>query len=181
METINNDEVWKEIIGYEGIYSVSSHGRIRRDVGYKGLCKTGRILKASTNNWGYLTIGLHAYKKRKTFRVNRLVAINFINIDHTGLEVNHKDGNKLNNHISNLEFVTSSENQKHSYRLGNRKKNNSRGESIGTAKLKKKEILFIRKLYAKGGMSQQKIANMFNVTQTTIGLIVRKLRWGWLK
>lgn len=79
--------------------------------------KFGReiILKQTKSKYGYLTVGLYKKCKHKVFRVNRLVAEAFIPNPENKPEVNHKDTNKENNHVSNLEWNTRSENQIHAY------------------------------------------------------------------
>lgn len=106
-------EIWTNIKDVPG-YEVSSEGRIRNS-------KTGRIMKTPVNSKGYKVIALRNNSMRNHYSqksVHRLVADNFYDGDHTDLDVNHIDGNKLNNHISNLEFCTRSENVSHAFRLG---------------------------------------------------------------
>jgi hypothetical protein len=108
-------EQWKPIKGYEGKYDVSNFGRVRSY--YKGLhIKTQRI-----NNCGYCYVKLYVRGKRqKMARVNRLVAEAFIPNPDNMSDVNHKDMNKLNNHVSNLEWTSHADNVKHSYDSGKR-------------------------------------------------------------
>lgn len=103
-------EYWKPVVGYEGLYMVSNWGRARSfDQWVKGkngsirFCK-GRILKLSTNNQGYLLVTLYKNGKVKKFLVHRLVAEAFLPNPDNLPEVNHKDENKLNNVVSNLEW-----------------------------------------------------------------------------
>ena len=108
-------EQWKPIKGYEGKYDVSNFGRVRSY--YKGLhIKTQRI-----NNCGYCYVKLYVRGKRqKMARVHRLVAEAFIPNQDNMSDVNHKDMNKLNNHVSNLEWTSHADNVKHSYDSGKR-------------------------------------------------------------
>lgn len=102
-------EVWKDIINYEGYYKISSHGRVKNVV-------TGQILTGDINNIGYRRVWLYVPTKKRFF-IHRLVAIHFCGGYQEGLVVNHIDGDKLNNHAKNLEWVTRSENDLHAYRL----------------------------------------------------------------
>ena len=112
-------EIWKDVIGYEGLYQVSNMGRV------KSLRKGKRfnkIMKQTPNYKGYLEISFCVKGKDKKFKVHRLVAMAFIpNIDNKPL-VNHKNGNKQDNIFSNLEWVTHGENLKHAYDSGLKRK-----------------------------------------------------------
>lgn len=99
-------EIWKDIKGYESLYQVSSYGRVKSLI-------TNKIRKEDTNNWGYKKVTLHKDGKSKSFFIHRLVATHFIKNPNKYSEVNHKDGDKSNNHISNLEWCTRSHNMKH--------------------------------------------------------------------
>lgn len=99
-------EMWRDIVGYEGIYQVSNKGRIRN--------KHGRIRKTGNLN-GYKTINLYKNNKGKTRYVHRIVAQAFINNYDEKLDVNHIDFNRANNNVKNLECVTRGENFRYSY------------------------------------------------------------------
>lgn len=109
-------EIWKTIEEATN-YEVSNYGNVRNS-------KTGYILKGRISKSGYFQVSI-AEKESGHFKnqyIHRLVAIYFINNPEGKREVNHKDGNKLNNKVENLEWVTSSENQKHRQKvLGKRK------------------------------------------------------------
>lgn len=106
------EEEWKDIEGYEGDYQVSNFGRVKsfkRDF-------NGKILKVRKNN-GYGMVDLRNKELKKHFLlVHRLVAKYFLNNIEGKDYVNHKDGNKLNNHVKNLEWCTHSDNMKHAYK-----------------------------------------------------------------
>lgn len=101
-------EIWKDIDGFYGKYQISSWGRVRN-------AESGHILIPYKNKKGYLKVGLHKNGERipKKFRVNRLVAKAFISNPYDLPQVNHKDGNKENNSVTNLEWVTNKENAEH--------------------------------------------------------------------
>lgn len=105
------EEIWKEIPGYECLYQVSNKGRVR------GLVRN-KILKQSKLTGGYLNVWLSKGGKVKIKRVHRLVALAFLPNPQNKEYVNHIDKDVTNNNVDNLEWVTQSENQKHSYMVG---------------------------------------------------------------
>lgn len=111
------DDTWFKINGYNN-YSVSNKGEIRND-------DTGKIKSSRYNKHGYKVIDLYFNGTRETKRVHRLVADAFISNPENKPQVNHKDGNKSNNNINNLEWCTASENMKHSFNTGLSKPNKS--------------------------------------------------------
>lgn len=104
---------WKPVVGYEGLYEVSNHGQVKN-------VKTQKVL-SPRNSTRYPLVALFDKGKRKDFKVHRLVAKSFLPNPENKPQVNHKDGNKSNNHLLNLEWCTNSENQKHAYQTGLRK------------------------------------------------------------
>ena len=106
------DEIWKDIEGYNGLYQVSNAGRIR-SIHYS----KSKILKQNIiRNYYYVSLSKCGLAKK--LRVSRLVAKAFIDNSFNKQQVNHIDGNKLNNCINNLEWCTASENLKHAFRIG---------------------------------------------------------------
>lgn len=102
-------EKWKDISGYEGYYQVSTFGRVRA-MGHKYQRKGVYILALHENNgYGYLLADLHKDNKYKSVAVHRLVAETFIPNPEKLAEVNHIDGNKQNNNVDNLEWVSRSQ------------------------------------------------------------------------
>lgn len=100
------NEKWKDIFGYDGMYQVSDLGRVRSI--YSG---EWRVLKGGKNSKGYLSVGLCKDSKQKSILVHRLVANAFIpNSDETKTIINHKDEDKTNNRVDNLEWCTVSYN-----------------------------------------------------------------------
>lgn len=118
-------EFWMPVCGYEGLYAVSDQGRVKslaRDVyfdnprtgGHTGKIKT-KTLKTNPGLHGYPRVNLFKDKQHKMYLVHRLVAKAFLLGEKK--EVNHKDGNKLNSHLYNLEWTTPQENSLHSCRV----------------------------------------------------------------
>jgi hypothetical protein len=102
-------DMWKDVEGYEGRYQISDEGQVKRN--YKN--KPSRILKNRSTNYGYATVSLSKNGEARTCAVHRLVANAFLDRPEGSTEVNHKDGNKMNNNVSNLEWVTQAENRYH--------------------------------------------------------------------
>lgn len=104
--------IWKNIPEYEGLYLISNYGDIKSLHNYR----KGNILKPKIRK-GYYQIGLRKNGKRKWYAIHRLVAKTFLNNENNFPQVNHKDENKLNNYVENLEFCTASYNNKYGTRL----------------------------------------------------------------
>ena len=123
--TMNNEtEVWKDVKGYEGLYQVSNLGNVKSLYGLCGrkYVKREKILKKTVHlaygNYYREVVTLRKDKKKKEFKVHRLVAEAFLpNLENKPM-VNHIDGNPLNNRIDNLEWCTNRENIIHAYETG---------------------------------------------------------------
>ena len=112
---MTENEIWKDVAGYEGFYQVSNKGNVR-SVARKdsiGRKRDGRILKPRYDKDGYLNVGLCKNGKSKTKNVHRLVAESFIPNPKGFLEINHKDESKSNNRVENLEWCTREHNMNH--------------------------------------------------------------------
>jgi hypothetical protein len=96
-------EIWKDIEGYEGLYQVSNLGNIKA-LGNGGSNSKERILNPQKNNKCYLQVGLRKQGKRKFYLIHRLVAEAFINNPQNLPQINHKDEDKTNNQVNNLEW-----------------------------------------------------------------------------
>ncbi|MBD3878207.1 MAG: HNH endonuclease [Quinella sp. 1Q5] len=122
-------ELWKDFSGYQ----VSNFGRVKSF--HKGKVK---ILKPQLNQHGYLYVQLRTEKKIKPFRIHRLAAQCFIPNPEEKAQVNHIDGNKFNNHVSNLEWCTPSDNQRHAVITGLRPS----GENSSLAKFTNEQVRY---------------------------------------
>jgi hypothetical protein len=170
-------EVWKDIKGYDGFYQVSSVGRIR---GVKRMDSIGRtrkksILKLSTSHNGYFFVRLNKNGKGKPIRVNRAVAEAFIPNPENKLVTNHKDCNRKNNKVENLEWATYSENNKYTSLFGN--KNYVHGIAHPFSKLTQEKADEIRKKYVKNIVSMRKLADEYGVSVGTIQSLIEKKTW----
>lgn len=143
IESLPNEE-WRDIVGYEGLYQVSNLGRVksleRLVASPRGLIEhiiTERILSIKVHKFGYLEVSLHSKGKSKTYKVHRLVALSFIPNPNGLLEINHKDENKSNNIVDNLEWCTA----KYNANYGNRNKKSSIGRSKGIIQYDLKKVI----------------------------------------
>ena len=153
-------EIWKDIKGYEGLYKISNLGNVLRCKKIK-IDSKGRkrifedlILKANINKNGYKYVNLHN-KKKQAYKIHRLVAQTFIPNQENKPQVNHIDGNKENNRVDNLEWVTGKENIRHAY------KNNL----IKSLKIPK-EILY--NLYFKKKYTLKEIGRIYGYSEDAV-------------
>ena len=152
----------KQINGYEK-YFITNYGVVINN-------ETNRVLKQEVSR-GYLRVTLSENNVQKKFLVHRLVAKHFLLKDISKNFVNHIDGNKLNNNIENLEWCTSSENERHSYKV--------LGKINSNRKLNNSAIIDIL-LNAKKGKNKTNKGNIFlfaekyNVDKTTILNVLKK-------
>lgn len=167
---IGNQEIWKPIPSFEDRYLISSHGRIKSlyaDV----------ILKLKTNSRGYYVVGLWQKRKSKWFSLHKIVANNFIpNNNLIRNQINHKDGNKLNNKINNLEWCTAKENAFHSIQNG-LNKTIAPGDDHQGAKLTTHEVKIIRRVFLDGEVSVKNLCDKYNLKELTIRRIIHNRTW----
>lgn len=169
-------EKWRDVVGYEGIYKVSNKGVVRsldrkilRSDGVE-VFKKGQILATKINDRGYVEVklskdGYGVYKK-----VHRLVSEAFIENPLNKEEVNHIDCDKTNNNVTNLEWVTHSENQVHAHREGLYKREGSNNsQSILTEEM----VSDIRCKKEKG----HKLNNIYEEYKNIIGIACFKSVW----
>ena len=151
-------------------YSITDEGRLYRHsyVDKMGRILKGRWLKPFIDAGGYYVIKL----KRKHRSIHSLVACAFVsNVDNKP-QINHKDGNKLNNNADNLEWVTGSENSQHAYDTGLR----GMAEDNCNAKLSNLDVSRIKELWATGRYTQKEIGALFDTAHTNVSRIVNGKR-----
>lgn len=168
-------EEWRDIRGYDGAYQVSSLGNVRSwkpRNGKGGLAEKSRVLSQPVWGPGYRIVNLWKDGKQKLFYVHRLVAMAFLG--ESSKQVNHRNGNKEDNSVGNLEYVTSLENTRHAIEILGV---SSAGEAHPQAKLTNKDVLEIIRLYDTGHFTHKMIADRFNVAATNVTLIVNGKRW----
>lgn len=125
------NEEWRDVQDYEGVYQVSNYGRIKRvehTKVYKSANQSGKfmahyrydamILKPCFDSGGYIQIHLCRHQKKRWTKIHRLVAEAFLPNPDNLPQVNHKDGNKENSRLDNLEWVSMSDNMQHAYKTG---------------------------------------------------------------
>lgn len=167
-----NGEQWLPIPDYEGWYSASNAGRIRRDRSHIGT-RAGYILKPKVERNGYLRLMLVKQGERKSHSVHRLVAAAFLGACPDAHSVNHKSGDKTDNRPVNLEYVTVAENNRHAFRTGLNLAR--RGEAKPSAKLTEATVREMRQLFGKIRTSD--LAKRFGVTPSSVCDIKHGRTW----
>ncbi len=167
-------EEFRDAVGYEHLFSVSSIGRIYSK-------RTNKILKTLVSKTGYEVFSTRIGGRAgvvKCFKVHKLVAEAFIpNIGNKPC-VNHKDGVKTNNCTSNLEWITHSENTKHAYTLG--LLTSCKGENHGKAILCESDVKAIKALHAAEGIGRRKISARLNLPLDAVSGVLHKNNWSHL-
>jgi len=180
-ETINNlGEIWKNVIGYEEFYEVSSMGRVktkecsRISIKKRKIFLKSRLIKGWVSNVGYPSVVLRDKNNiLKTLSVHRLVAMAFLENKSNKPVVNHKSGIKTDNNIENLEWCTYAENAIHAHKEG--LMNPISGVMHPCAKLDNDKVKHIRETV--GVMSNSKLADMYNVSRGAINSVRTFKTW----
>lgn len=171
-------ESWRPIVGYEGVYEVSSCGRIRsvaRVVNRRFL--KARMLKLSgSHKDGYSRFTPYSQGRGKSRTVHRIVLEAFVGPRPPGCECRHIDGDRANNRIENLCWGTKAENERDKALHGN----TNRGSTNGRARLTEECVLEIRRAHV-GGEGKRALARRYGVTPPTIRDAIRGVTWKHLK
>lgn len=172
------DEVWRPVVGYEGFYEISTFGRVKRvRTNFKHENRPHnesyeRILRPETSKDGYLRVDLSANGIARHKQVHRLVAEAFIQNPNNFPMINHKDEDRKNNHVSNLEWCDA----KYNNNYGTRKQIGSLHHG---AKLTEDDVVFIRNNYRPRSkmFGLGAFANRFGVSKRAIAHVIHNESW----
>jgi len=162
---------WKPVVGWEGVYEVSESGLVRRvkpipnPLTGRSKQPSGIPLKMNPDGKGYLMVGLRDAGRFVTCKVAALVAAAFIGPRPDGFEIDHKDMDKRNNSVSNLEYVTGRENMRRASLSGRCAK-----------KLTAEQVSELKRL-REAGWEQDQLASRFGINQSTVSRILSGARW----
>lgn len=161
-------EIWKDVIGYDGLYEVSNQGNVRRSRDHMHYNSRPWNLKQSLDRKGYFQLSLSMNKIQKPHAVHRLVAYAFCGLTPDKV-VNHINGNRTDNRACNLESVSASENEKHKWKvIGTGARTNS------TITMKDAEKI---RAMSRAGMKNSQIAKHFPITRMSVWNIVNNRTW----
>lgn len=180
-----SNEIWKDIKGYEGLYSISNTGRVKR-LARNRIIATGvnkplkeKEIKTFKGKLGYIHVNLWKNGQIKQHRIHRLIMLAHTNKPEDKNIINHIDGDKSNNTLGNLEWCTARENTIHAYKTGLAK--GKKGIENSQGRLTNEEVISMRNLYATGEYTQKEIGEIFGISRRHAGDIVNGKKWAWLK
>lgn len=176
MLRLNLLTVWEPVVGYEGQYAVSNKGKVKVLQSSQAR-RVGTIFRGSPNNLGYPMVKLSG-KKRIMKAVHSIVTEAFLGKRPYKFVVNHKDFDKTNNRLENLEYTTYKGNYHHSY--ASNVAAMPRGEASYRSKLKEQQVLEI-KIGLENGETSPNLARQYGVATTTIKSIKQGLNWKHVK
>jgi hypothetical protein len=164
------EEIWKDIVGFEGLYQVSNLGNVKRLVSERVFEE--RLIGRSIDRYGYVKRVLSKNGNNNYFTEHRLVALAFIDNPLNKKTVNHINGIKIDNRVENLEWCTNEENMKHAIETGLK---DQKGIKHHKCKLTEEQVLEIRKI----GYSQTRtfLSKKYGVSRTNILGIIRGNFW----
>lgn len=166
------NEIWKQVKGFNN-YEVSNLGRVRNKISNK------LLMPYKNKKRQYKYMSLQQDGKRKNFSLHRLIASTFIENPLNKAQVNHKSGDKMDNSVDNLEWMTPKENVQHAIQHG-WKAPPLYGSLQPKAKVNESQVMEIRRL-EKEGMYHKDIAKKYGLGVSTVTHIVNRTRWGFLK
>lgn len=184
---LSEQEIWKDVVDYEGQYEVSNTGklryvpktimRFRKDTGKShAIHIKGKTSFGSLNKKGYFDVKLWKDGTSKSIVIHRLIAQSYIPNPSKLPQVNHIDGVKTNNRVENLEWCDNAHNVKHAYVLGLAV--GLKGEKQNGSKIKESDVLEIRKFYADNPTAFYRIyAEKLNLSIKSICSIVNRKSW----
>lgn len=183
MQEENAEEVWKDVVNYEGLYKVSNLGRVKRlsrsrlRLGGKPLNLREKVLKPNHIGNSYYQLKLTKDEVETSILLHRIVCEAFHGSAPVGKNfVNHKDTNKENNREDNLEWCSFKENMEHAALHGLR----PRGSGNHYHKIKEDQVLEICDLLDNSSVSNNEIADIYGVNHRTISSIKYGDSWNWL-
>lgn len=163
-------EIWKDILGYEGVYMVSNKGNIKRLVGYRA--RKERVLNKNMAR-DYYTVTLCKNAVHDCRMIHKIVAQHFVENPLNKPQVNHIDNNPTNNCAENLEWTTQKENIQHALKCGRIYR---KGESAQFSKLTEKDVLDIRERRRNGEMTKS-IAKDYGIKPSYVSTIALRITW----
>lgn len=175
------EETWKDIEGYIGFYQVSNMGNVRsldrvvNNSRFGKIKQTGRVLKSAIDSKGYQRVALSKDRKLSTFKVHRLVAQAFLNNPSNLAEVNHIAGNKTDNKVESLEWISHRDNCIHSFanglQIGMKK------ESNPNSKLTIEKVKSARLEYIPYVVGYKQLADKYGVDKKTMIQAIKGITW----
>jgi len=178
------NEVWKDISEWEGLYQASNLGRAKglkrfvksnhgMRVEEESLLSPWTISKKKKKSQRRLVVNLRHDNRVKHILLNRLILLTFVGPCPSDMEGCHNDGDYLNNRLKNLRWDTHRNNCQDKIRHGTI----IHGEKSNFSKLKSEQVIEIRKLYATGVYTQEKLGNRYKVNRATISYIINNKSW----
>jgi predicted metal-binding transcription factor (methanogenesis marker protein 9) len=165
-------EIWKNVVNYEDYFKISNFGNVFS-------LRTNKILKQVISPTGYSTIPTKIGGRKGKylcFKVHRLVAMAFLGNIENKLQVNHKDGNKQNNAVYNLEWCTNQENQIHARKTGLNKSPVSFESKMSKLKISDAEYIIDNYRLFNGKMTQRELGEYFGVSGTVISRAIKYIK-----
>jgi len=164
-------EQWRVIPGSEGLYSVSAQGRVRSH--FKG---RERLLTCYPDSKGYPQFAMSLSGGRRVrMKVHRAVALAFLGPRPSGAQINHISGDKRNNSVTNLEYVSCRRNVQHAWETGLRRAEQVQGERHGRSKLTAEAVQHIRLVGSAANI--QELAERYGVTPQCIDQVLKHKTW----